>query len=564
MTSGGDRNPVAQPAAIPVPESYKVAYKGGLPGLPKAKIGAIKLEVYTDRLRLVPTGSSKGFWTELEIPYVAIQGLEVGDRSESTADVLVGGSRSIPLKQRDGVYIKYTGLDGDVTLHLEMSGFATVKGRLRECLEFEDQLRRLHAREQFAVVPVRLGLASEVKQFVGVDADTSRVPVAEASPGERSLMPDSEWMPFLKYDKPLVAKGEGYIPMKQIKAVQAAVKAAQDAKAAEAAQVDQPTTLPDLYNETAEISANPIRALPPDSIQAATTALPTMLQDRQTAFTSDVLFDVRQKRQDILTQLAVCVQEYLALEMAQKDNAGTSALTDSEWAALRRPAGIYPSTRQPLVHDASVLVMRAPEPSLLIEKLPGRIERELARTLSPSETVLVKLRGSDKEALVCTSVRVIILKGGWMTSQMLGTNVFQVPYANVAGAEIKKHLLTGWFELNAGGMQNTPKKFWDWETGSKSNPHQAPNCVALNGSQVQRFREACLVIMTKVAEAHSGVHAVTTASGGLADELNKLASLRASGLLSEGEFVAATRKLSHQIESGWLAEGRWVRMWERA
>jgi uncharacterized protein YaaN involved in tellurite resistance len=53
---------------------------------------------------------------------------------------------------------------------------------------------------------------------------------------------------------------------------------------------------------------------------AATNAMPTLPQEKQTAFTSDVLFEIRQKRQDILTQLAVCVQGYLALDMVRKNN----------------------------------------------------------------------------------------------------------------------------------------------------------------------------------------------------------------------------------------------------
>jgi hypothetical protein len=100
-------------------------------------------------------------------------------------------------------------------------------------------------------------------------------------------------------------------------------------------------------------------------------------------------------------------------------------------------------------------------PASLIEELPGRIERALRTLLSEGEVVHVKLRGAFTEALVCTDRRVLIVKGGFMTGQIFGTNAFQLPYSNVAGVEVKFHLLTGYFEVSAGGMQNLPKpSYW--------------------------------------------------------------------------------------------------------
>ena len=95
----------------------------------------------------------------------------------------------------------------------------------------------------------------------------------------------------------------------------------------------------------------------------------------------------------------------------------------------------------------------------MIEPIPNGLEAALRQALSPGEQVFVKLRGTYKEALLCTSTRVIILKAGWMTSQLFGTDMFQCPYQNVAGAQVNFHLLTGYFELSAGGMQNSPKSW---------------------------------------------------------------------------------------------------------
>jgi len=167
----------------------------------------------------------------------------------------------------------------------------------------------------------------------------------------------------------------------------------------------------------------------------------------------------------------------------------------------------------------------------MIEQIPERLETTLRQTLAPGERVFVKLRGAFKEALICTDTRVLILKGGLMTGQIFGTDTFQCPYSNVAGAEVKFHLLTGYFELSAGGMQNTPKSFWD--TGKKPAAAKAPNCVSISGPERARiFRQACAFIMGIAAQGRQP-HAA--GNDGIA-ALERLAKLRDSGVLSEAEF----------------------------
>ena len=72
----------------------------------------------------------------------------------------------------------------------------------------------------------------------------------------------------------------------------------------------------------------------------------------------------------------------------------------------------------------------------MIEPISEKLDRALSLALASNEQVVVKLPGTFKEALVCTSTRVIILKAGWMTGQWFGTDMFQCPYRNVAGAQV--------------------------------------------------------------------------------------------------------------------------------
>ena len=174
----------------------------------------------------------------------------------------------------------------------------------------------------------------------------------------------------------------------------------------------------------------------------------------------------------------------------------------------------------------------------MIDLLPSKLENELRLLVSAREEVFVKLRGAFSEGLVCTSTRVFILKSGFMTGQLFGTDTFQLPYAQVAGVQVRFHLLTGYFEVSAGGMQNAPKNFWNRD--EKFNPAKAPNCVSLAGlGQANRFRDACTFIQDQ--QGRRG-NAVSDPDDQLVS-LERLAKLRVSGALSESEFAAMKRRL---------------------
>jgi hypothetical protein len=141
----------------------------------------------------------------------------------------------------------------------------------------------------------------------------------------------------------------------------------------------------------------------------------------------------------------------------------------------------------------------------MLESLLEKLERALRCALAPNEKVFVKLRGAYKEALVCTSMRIIILKAGWMTGQIFGTGMFQCPYANVAGAQVNFRLVAGYFEISTGGMQNLPKSFFYtpksfWNTDRGASAAKAPNCVTISGPRrAEMFRDACTLIMERVS-----------------------------------------------------------------
>ncbi|MGO9323519.1 MAG: SHOCT domain-containing protein [Terracidiphilus sp.] len=178
----------------------------------------------------------------------------------------------------------------------------------------------------------------------------------------------------------------------------------------------------------------------------------------------------------------------------------------------------------------------------MIEPIPERLERMLATSLHRNERVFVKLRGVYKEALVCTDSRVIILKAGWMTGQLFGTDMFQCPYQNVAGAQVKFELLTGYFELSAGGMQNTTKHFWS--TRGATSPAKAANCVTIAGSdRATLFRQVCAFIMQRSSIGGNGLQPNDDSLG----TLERLAKLRDTGVISTTEFEQKKTQILSRI-----------------
>ena len=191
-------------------------------------------------------------------------------------------------------------------------------------------------------------------------------------------------------------------------------------------------------------------------------------------------------------------------------------------------------------------------PKDLIDALPGGLERKLRQILAAAEPIEVQLKGVWNEVLVCTDRRVLILKSGFMTGQVFGSNAFQLPYANVTGVEVKFHLLTGYFELSAGGMQNTDKSYWS--SDKSTNSAKAPNCVTLNSrAQAARFRSACTFILEM---AHASRHPQAAAplaappAETAASAIERLWKLHTDGAISPAEFETMKRDALARTSSG--------------
>ena len=135
----------------------------------------------------------------------------------------------------------------------------------------------------------------------------------------------------------------------------------------------------------------------------------------------------------------------------------------------------------------------------MIEQIPDRLERTLRQTLMPNERVLVKLKGAFKEALVCTDARVLIMKGGWMTGQILGTDTFQCPYSMVAGAEVQLPSSDRILRTFHGRHAEHSQKFLAGR--QQADRRQGTELrVDQRAGYGEKFRQACAFIMQMAAQ----------------------------------------------------------------
>lgn len=167
----------------------------------------------------------------------------------------------------------------------------------------------------------------------------------------------------------------------------------------------------------------------------------------------------------------------------------------------------------------------------IIEPLPINF------SVSSDESVLICLKGTNKEWLICTDKKLYILKRGFMTGHLIGDSNFQMPYKNITGVQTDYHFLTGYFEVSSGGMQDTQKNYWE---KGKNSPQQSPNCVTITGKpMLEKFRNACHFINQKITEITNSNNTQTN----ITDEIKKYKSLLDDGIITQEEFLSKKKQL---------------------
>jgi len=128
--------------ATPDETIYKVTYQGGLPELPKGKLGEIQLVVTDDAFLFRPTVGSQKFWAELTVPFANVSSVDIVARTVSTMEGLLGGVNASQLQQDNNLNFTYaTDAGQQIVLRVEMLTGFSVMGQAGKCREFMDYLR---------------------------------------------------------------------------------------------------------------------------------------------------------------------------------------------------------------------------------------------------------------------------------------------------------------------------------------------------------------------------------------------------------------------------------------
>lgn len=173
-------------------------------------------------------------------------------------------------------------------------------------------------------------------------------------------------------------------------------------------------------------------------------------------------------------------------------------------------------------------------------RLHRKANEVLDRSLAEGEQVLAIITGPSSQAIIGTDRRLFVYKRGFMAGATLGAEITTFDYRNLGGVQIHTGMMSGAVVLQGPGLPGTNTSYWK---SGEGDPYKAPNAIPL----VRPYDQAeagVARLRALISAAHSKAQVTTTqTSSSLVDELQKLAELRDSGVLSEEEFTSAKRNL---------------------
>jgi len=164
--------------------------------------------------------------------------------------------------------------------------------------------------------------------------------------------------------------------------------------------------------------------------------------------------------------------------------------------------------------------------------------------------------GGATGALVAFEDRLAIIKTGALTGFMAGSTFggrqTVIYFNDITGIEFNAGLMTGVLEVLTASYQGTANKdFWQGTLSSRNansnDPFTLSNTLPMTKSEYRDCQEHINELRHRISiykrpVAHTPA-AIQPAQDSFADQLAKLAQLRADGLLSDEEFAAAKQKL---------------------
>ena len=197
----------------------------------------------------------------------------------------------------------------------------------------------------------------------------------------------------------------------------------------------------------------------------------------------------------------------------------------------------------------------AKQAEVLIEDIDW-FKKSLAEIQEPGEVIHFQLEGLDLSGLVCTDRRVIIFHTGHFTWVMGKVKTFLAPYNQITGVSLVEEKLRISPLLGGGYVFEvvTPEmKGGATVAGSMLEFAAEPNRIAFGKDKAPKLKKMLEFVQTTVAatpkpevtQPASGTGA--EAPGSPFEMLEKLADLKAKGILTEEDFQAQKTKILERM-----------------
>jgi hypothetical protein len=184
------------------------------------------------------------------------------------------------------------------------------------------------------------------------------------------------------------------------------------------------------------------------------------------------------------------------------------------------------------------------------EILTGRVRREVERQLSDHESVLFCLRGSLGHSLVALDERLLIVKPGFHAGTTFGTLTTTFYYQDVTGIQVHTFLFSGWIEVSSPSFQGRERKRNSQPRTSDRDVYKLPNCVPISKRRIVAYHEALARLRERVELAKLRQAPSPGEPTPLIASLERIATLRRTGALSEAEYARLKAVLLESADGG--------------
>lgn len=210
------------------------------------------------------------------------------------------------------------------------------------------------------------------------------------------------------------------------------------------------------------------------------------------------------------------------------------------------------------------------------EILSNKLRKLAEQNMSEGESIEFCLVSPNlpgwSQAIVALSDRLLVIKPGMAAGATFGARVTSFYYRDINGIEVNTGLVNGVIEINTPSYQGTGQKdFWNVRNEDK-DPYKVTNCLPISKSNLKHYKPYIDRLRAIIREEKQG-HMASPSSqsrnspssqleksplreteqeqttptlksaSSLSSELEKLASLRDSGVLTDEEFQQAKKRL---------------------